>query len=256
MIRWAPFSLASSPALDPAVRRHVCSVLAAALADSIAALSLCTCALALQSGGREADRAAANNPARLVRYDSAPPDMGWHQNNYEQRSRGLSDVDQRSGPGMGGPGPASLQQQQREREQQLREQREREQREQQLREQREREQQQQREREQRERQQQQQQQKAAQQQPGIISARPGGGGGVAPAGWSGDHEVDTMQNEMRSLGLGATDHMAGGAGNHSLLSSLHDEQSAAEVERARQQVRPSRRGLDHPNVPYITCKEP
>ena len=234
--------------------------LAAAGADSI---DCPFCALALQSGGREAERAAANNPARLVRYDSAPPDMGWQQSNYggmaEQRGRGLSDVDQRSAPGMAGGAASQQQQQQREREQQQqreREQREREQREreqqqqrereQQQREQREREQQQQREREQqqqREREQrerQQQQQKAAQQQPGMLSARPGGGRGMAPSGWSGDDELDTMQNEMRSLGLGAADHMAapGSAGTRSLLSSLHEEQSAAEVERARQQVRP------------------
>lgn len=78
--------------------------------------------------------------------------------------------------------------------------------------------------------QQQQQQKRAPQQPAV------GARGVGPSGWSGDDEVDSLHSEMRSLGIGGSD-QGGSAGNHSLLSSLQEEQSAAEVERARQQVR-------------------
>ena len=46
-----------------------------------------------------------------------------------------------------------------------------------------------------------------------------------------------MQNSLRGLGLGGGEKMGGASGDNSVLAGLaHDDQEAAEVERARQQV--------------------
>lgn len=146
--------------------------------------------------------------------------MGWqgqqHQHNQninyngpaggmgEQRPRGLSDDDQRPGPPLGAQGGMLAPQQHA-----------------------------------------QQHSKATvgrpPQQAGII-----GGGvrtgavGMGSLGWSGagDDDLDQMQNGLLGLGLGGCDKMGGGAsGQQSFVSGLpHEDQSAVEVERARQQV--------------------
>ena len=148
------------------------------------------------------------------------PHGGWHGNQplgynapvpEQQRPRGMSDIDSHNRPSMP---PAGVQQQQKA--QQLQPQP------------------------------QQAMAGARPQQPiggsgGVIGGgmQRGGGGGMGMLSWSAadDEEVDHMQNSLRGLGLGGSEKMGGASGDNSVLAGLaHDDQEAAEVERARQQV--------------------